>query len=526
MIFSTVLTLSPAGRGLRAAFVLLLAACQALPAIGTPAPSAARAGGTLRVALPAEITSLDPWNADAASLVAVRQMYETLVIVDPATGSLAPGLASSWQMTNDGATWTFVLRQGVRFHDGTPFDAGAVAASFERARNTKDSRRGGDSYASYRALFGGFDDASAIARVQPIDAATLRIDLRAPYGPFLAHLAAPQTAIAHGTAGTGPFRAAADALAPDGTLTLTRNDAYWRRDPAGGAALPYLEGLILRPVRDAGSRLVELRSGRIDLALDLPVAQAAAARSDPSLVLVPRREAALASLGIDATAPPFDRPEARRAIALAIDRSALTGVYSGLARNASQVVPAGTLGYDDSVVEFSPLDTAAARRLLTDARIATPLTVELAYPAGPTAAYPDPQRIAQSLAADLAKIGIVARLRAFDADVIGDVPAALALETTPIGLDPDDVFWPLFGPQSENAAAGSLVIGLLRKARAEAEVSKRAELYKQVSKIARTEALGIPLMLVDRANAASGRLAGYAAISIGTESFGTVWLRP
>jgi peptide/nickel transport system substrate-binding protein len=504
---------------------LLLASCQALPAIGTPAPSAARAGGTLRIALPAEITSLDPWNADAASLVAVRQMYETLVSVDPETGSLAPGLASSWQMTNDGATWTFVLRPGVRFHDGTPLDAGAVAASFERARNTRDPRRGAESYASYRALFGGFDEASAIARVQPVDAATVRIDLRAPYGPFLAHLAAPQAAIAHGTAGTGPFRAAADALAPDGTLTLTRNDAYWRRDPAGGT-VPHLDSLVLRPVRDAGSRLVELRSGRVDLALELPVAQAAAARSDPSLILVPRRDAAVASLGIDATAAPFDRPEARRAVALAIDRSALAGVYSGLARNASQVVPAGTLGYDDSVVEFAPLDTAAARRVLADARITTPLTVELAYPAGPTAAYPDPQRIAQSLAADLAKIGIVARLRAFDAAVIGDVPTALALETTAIGLDPDDVFWPLFGPRSENAADGSLVIGLLRKARAEAEPSKRAELYKQVSKIARTEALRIPLVLVDRANVASARVAGYGPTSGETESFGTVWLRP
>jgi ABC-type transport system substrate-binding protein len=507
------------------ALAFVLASCQVVTPMGSPAPSAARAGGTLRVALPAEVTSLDPWNADAASLVAVRQVYETLVTFDAVTGSLAPGLAASWRMTNDGATWTFALRQGVRFHDGTPLDAAAVAASFERARNTRDSRRGLASYVSYKALFGGFDEASAIARVQPVDAGTVRFELSAPYGPFLAHLAAPQTAISYGTAGTGPFRAAADALAPDGTLPLTRNDAYWHRDPAG-RTVPYLEGLILRPVRDAGSRLAELRSGRVDLALELPVAQAAAARSDPSLVLVPRREAALASLGIDVMAAPFERPEVRRAIAMAVDRTALGGIYSGLSRSTAQVVPAGMLGYDDSVVEFAPFDTAAARRLLTDARIATPLTVELAYPAGPTAAYPDPQRVAQSLAADLAKIGIVARLRAFDAVVIGDVRAALALETTPIGLDPDDVFWPLFGPRPENATDGSLVIGLLRKARAEAEPSKRAELYKQVSKIARTEALRVPLLLADRANAASARVAGYLATSVATESFGTVWLRP
>src|SRR5205823_4873368 len=82
---------------------------------------------------------------------------------------------------------------------------------------------------------------------------------------------------------------------------------------------------------------------------------------------------------------------------------------------ASQVIPSGTLGYDDSVVEFAPLDPSGARRLLSDAHIAVPINVDLAYPAFPTMAYPDPQRIAQSIAADLAKVGIIARLRAVGA---------------------------------------------------------------------------------------------------------------
>jgi ABC-type transport system substrate-binding protein len=483
--------------------------CQVAPVTTTPAPTGAQSGGTVRVALPAEVTTLDPWNADAASLIATRQIFETLVVIDPATSAITPGLASSWQATNDGATWTFTLRDGVRFHDGALLDATAVVSSFDRGRAAR----------SYQALF---DSPSAITRVVAVDSRTVRFDLRAPFGPFLAHLAAPQAAVARtGGAGTGPFVASADALAPDGALTLKRSDAYWRRD-GSGRTLPYLDGLVLRPVRDAPSRLAELRAGRVDIALDLPVAQASAARSDPSLIVAPRRDAALASLGIDTTQPPFDRLEARRAVALALNRNALAAVYGGTSRPATQVAPPGMLGYDDSVVEFAPLDEAAARRALTDAHMATPINAVLAYPSLPTTAYPDPQRVAQSLAADLGKIGIVARVRAVEAVALRDERATFTLDTSVVGLDPDDVFWPLFG--SDDPANTTLVVGLLRKARSEADASKRAELYKQVSKIARTDALRVPLVFADRTSASSARLTGYTAGGI--EYFGTVWLRP
>jgi ABC-type transport system substrate-binding protein len=492
--------------------LLLAVACQAVPVPATPAPTGALTGGTLRVAVPAEVTTLDPWNADAASLVGTKQIFETLVNVDPSTSAVAAGLASSWQQANDGAAWTFTLREGVRFHDGAPLDAASVVASFDRGRASR----------SYRLLF---DDPPVITRVHAVDPRSVRFELRTPFGPFLAHLAAPQAAIARGSAGTGPFVARDDSLAPDGTLTLRRSDTYWRKDPSG-RSLPYLDGLVLRPVRDAASRLAEVRSGRVEVSLDLPVAQASAARSDPSLAVVARRDVALASLGIDVTLAPFDRPEVRRAVAMAIDRGALAAAYGGLSRPATQLVPVGTLGFDESVVEFAPHDASAARRALLDARVPTPLSVDLAYPALPTAAYPDPQRVAQSVAADLGKIGIVTRVRAVDPAAVRETSAAFALETTAVGLDPDEVFWPLFAPRpGASAEPEPLVVGLVRKARADADPSKRAELYKQASKIARTEVLRVPLLFADRATAASARVAGYA-VAGGIESFGTVWLRP
>jgi ABC-type transport system substrate-binding protein len=300
---------------------------------------------------------------------------------------------------------------------------------------------------------------------------------------------------------------------------LRRNDAYWGRD-ASGKQLPYLDALALRPVRDAASRLVELRAGRAEVALDLPIAQAIGARSDPSLVVSPRKDAALASLGIDATAAPFDRPEARRAVAMAVNRNALSAVYAGTSRPATQVVPPSSLGYDDSVVEFAPLDADAARKALADAHIQTPISADIAYPNASTAAYPDPQRIAQSIAADLGKIGIVARLRSVEPASIRGSGATFTLDTTMLGLDPDDVFWPLYG--LDDTSGTSLIVGLLRTARAEADPTKRAELYKQISKIARADALRVPLVFADKPSATTARLVGYAGI----EYFGTVWLRP
>jgi ABC-type transport system substrate-binding protein len=483
----------------------ILGTCTLSPSPPAATQTPATTGGTLRVAIPSEVDSLDPW-VEGSSVVATRQVFETLVAIDPTIGAVVPTLATAWQIANDGASWTLTLRDGVRFHDGSALDAAAVAASFARGKTTR----------AYRALF---DEPSAIVSVQAVDPRTVRFDLRAPFGPFLAHLASPQAAIAQsGGAGTGPFQAGTSALAPDGTLTLRRNDSYWRRD-AAGKQLPYLDGLVLRPVRDATSRLAELRAGRVDVALDLPIAQASSARSDPSLVVSPSKDAALASLGIDVTIVPFDRAEVRRAVAMAVNRGALAAVYAGTSRPATQAVPPGSLGYDESVVEFAVVDPDAARKALADAHVPTPISTDLAYPSLPTAAYPDPQRIAQSIAADLGKIGIVARLRAVDPTAVAAAKAAFTLDTTTLGLDPDDVFWPLYGTDDPSA---TLIVGLVRKARAEADPSKRAELYKQVSKIARTEALRVPLLFADRPNAATARLVGPAGI----EYFGTVWLRP
>src|SRR5207302_8890225 len=121
------------------AILMVIGACTLAPSSATPTPTPATTGGTLRLAIAAEATALDPL-ADEASLIATRQIFETLVDVDPATSRIGPRLASSWVMANDGASWTFTLREGVLFHDGSALDVSTVLASFERGRARRGCR--------------------------------------------------------------------------------------------------------------------------------------------------------------------------------------------------------------------------------------------------------------------------------------------------------------------------------------------------------------------------------------------------
>ncbi len=312
-----------------------------------------------------------------------RQIFETLVTFDTKTFAITPALATSWRTSSDETQWTFTLRDGVAFHDGTRLDAAAVVANLERARSTKDPARGPWPYLAYRRLFGGFDEASLISRVAVGDPRTVRLSMRTPFGPLLAHLASPAMAIVsprsltldpvgfagsdtHSLAGTGPFLFRPGGWRRDGQITLERSPSYWARDPQGGP-LPYLDAVTFRGVTDGIGRFAELRAGRADVALDVPTGLLPIARADPNLTTAARRDASVAYLGLALVAPPLDRVEVRRAIAMAIDRRAgAATVYAGTARPAAQFPSPEPLGYDESVVAFAPFDVSAAKRSLAD----------------------------------------------------------------------------------------------------------------------------------------------------------------
>ncbi|MGH2490474.1 MAG: ABC transporter substrate-binding protein [Candidatus Limnocylindria bacterium] len=527
--------------------IFALACCQVTPSRASPTPAPAstlQPGGTLRVALSSELATLDPWNAtDVSSLLVTRQIFETLVEYEPGGFRIVPKLAESWQVSGEGRIWTFALRRGVKFHDGTDLDAAAVVLNLERARLTAHPLRGAagtERFASYAMLFEGFDDASVITKVEARDAGTVVITTKAPFGPLLANLALPGFAIvspkslrddpagwstpaSSGASGTGPFVFRPAAWQPGQQVALERSAAYRLKDQ-GDTALPYADRLVFRVIKDEAARIAELRSGAIDAVRDLTPGALPTVKADPNLGLVTRPTFNASYLGIAGLTKPFDKVEVRRAVAMAIDKPLLaTALYGGAGRPASQLLAPGMLGYDDSVVEFYRYDVAAAKRLLADAGLPNGFATELWYPSAWRAQYPDPKRVAESVAADLARIGISATVRTEDAAAYrADIRAArLPLwigDAVGDSADPDSFF------ADGGAWAGDVAGELLRRARYEADTSKRTELYKQVSKLIQQDATRIPLLHADTLVAVTKKVRGLLPHPIGVEAYTQVWL--
>jgi peptide/nickel transport system substrate-binding protein len=392
-----------------------------------------------------------------------------------------------------------------------------VAFNFERARG-----------------FARFDLGTLITSIETPDPNTVVFILRAPYAPFLAALASPSFGIVSPTclrqgpawatpatrcaAGTGPFRF--ESWVAGDRLTVAANLSYWSRD-AAGRTLPYLDAVVFRAIRDEGTRIGELRSASVQIALDIGPSSGAAVRADPNLAIRRRPSYDVSFVGFG-TAKPFDQLEVRRAIALAIDRAAIIQTaYAGDARAAAQLLPPGLVGYDDTITEFTRYDTAAAKKALVDAGYTNGLATELYYSTTPTSALPDPRRIADAIAADLGRIGVVVDVRSSDPATLatraraGQAPLWLSDRIAERG-DADE----FLADVSANPVAQELV----RRARAENDASKRAELYKQVTKLLQQDISRVPLFHAAPPLALVQKVNGLVPQPIIRESFATVSL--
>ncbi|MGH2490685.1 MAG: ABC transporter substrate-binding protein, partial [Candidatus Limnocylindria bacterium] len=250
---------------------LVLGACAGAPGTGTtgttatgsPAAATATYGGTITFGLENDVSNLDPM---LSGLFVDRNihyaMYDSLVRVDN-KGNIIPWLAEKWTTTDEGKTVTFNLRQGVKFHDGSVFDAEAVKWNLERYINTKGSLRTGD--------------LASVASVTVVDPATVKLSLKAAFSPLLGALVdragmmvskkVVDTAGADFTlrpfkAGTGPF-ILTDAVKND-HYTLERNPDWWGKDAAGNK-LPFLDKIIVKPILEPDVRLTNLRTGDVQV---------------------------------------------------------------------------------------------------------------------------------------------------------------------------------------------------------------------------------------------------------------------
>src|SRR5205085_8899889 len=307
------------------AFAVLLAACsggQQPAGGGSASPSAgtkATYGGSITFGLENDVSNLDPM---LSGLFVDRNihyaMYDSLVRVTP-KGEIIPWLAEKWTTSSDGKAVTFNLRQGVKYHDGSVFDAASVKWNIERYINTKGSLRTAD--------------LASVASVEVVDANTVKFNLKSAFAPLLGALvdragmmvskkvvdaAGADFTLKPFKAGTGPF-VLTEAVKND-HYTLEKNPDWWGKD-ASGNKLPYLDKLIVKPILDADVALTNLRTGNAQIINRINGKDVASVKADASLSYQQVGSFSWASL-VPNEAAGFIFSERRyvKAVAMAIDR--------------------------------------------------------------------------------------------------------------------------------------------------------------------------------------------------------------
>jgi peptide/nickel transport system substrate-binding protein len=476
-----------------------------------PAAASSRRGtGTLVVGRPAEAVSLDPARiSDNESIEVVEQIYETLLSYDAGSQQVRPGLAESWQVSNDGREWTFRLRDGVRFHDGTSLDAAAVVFSLERQR--VPDRTGP---AESRVRFAYWENVyKNVRKVQALDRRTVRITIDEAFAPFEANMAMFPVSIVSPAAvarwgsgferhpvGTGPFRFAR--WEPD-HIVLERNPDYW-------GTLPAIERLVFRAIPDARQRMTELESAAIDVAYSLLPDELQFVELHPDLAVYREPAAAVVYLAMNTTHPPFDDLRVRRALNHAVNKDSIVQLaFQGLATPASGPLPPGQWGHHRASTEY-PFDPARARELLAEAAKAGRFDPNRVYRlfalSTPRAYLPDPEFIARVLQSNLAAVGVKTELvtqpmqKHLASVQRGDHDLCLFGWIGDNG-DPDNFLYTLFDPDSARIGTArnlsfyrdTQLHELLLAGQRTIVRARREELYRQAQERIAAEAPWVPL---------------------------------
>ena len=319
----------------------------------------------LRVGLYVEAATMDPHlSGSKIDRQIYHNIFDPLVVIDDKL-EVKPNLAESWQ-TPDPRTLIFKLRQGVKFHDGTDFNAEAAKINFDRmATEPKSVRK---------------REVANIASAEVVDAYTLKLNLKQPDAPLLATLTdragmmiSPAAIKKFGAdlehditgAGTGPFQFAE--WVKDDHLLLKRNENYWNKD-----AGPYLEQVRYRPIPDDTVKLQSLQAGEIDVLDYLAPRNVPLAKTDTSLVVIDVPSLAAFWYQLNTTRPPFDNKALRQAVMYAIDTDAIVkGVWLGVGVPANGPISPSSWAYDESIkAVIRDLDKAKAK--LTEAGLSAP----------------------------------------------------------------------------------------------------------------------------------------------------------
>ncbi|MFV1850478.1 MAG: ABC transporter substrate-binding protein [Thalassospira sp.] len=474
---------------------MLAAAALAVSAFGFgPAAEAQTPPGVLVVGQIAEPKSLDPAAVTAVNDFRIlMNVYDGLVRYKDGTLEVEPALAESWTISDDGTVYTFNLRDGVTFHDGTPFNAEAVKYNFDRMLDENHPQH--DTGPFPLAFF-----FSAVEEVEVVDDLTVKFQLNAPYAPFLSNLAYPTGLIVSPTAvqengadygrspvGTGPFKFAE--WESNAKVVVVRNDDYWE-DAAK------LEAVVFRPITDANTRVAELMAGGIDLMVEVPPDSLTQLSGDANFSVYEQAGPHLWFLILNLKEGPFKDKKVRQAINYAIDKKALVeNVLQGTAEVAAgPTPPAFAWAYNEQLQPY-PHDVEKAKQLIKEAG-AEGAEVTFYVTEGGSGML-DPVPMGAAIQADLAQIGLTVAIETYEWNTfLGKVNPGLEgkadmAEMAWMTNDPDTLpylalrtdAWPDKGGFNSGYYSNPEVDKLLEAARSSTDQAERAKLYREMQEI-------------------------------------------
>lgn len=483
---------------------------------------------------------LDPGlENDGESFKVCDNIYETLVTYESESTAVRPQLARSWDVSEDQLTWIFHLRTDVRFHDGTPFDAEAMLFSLGR-QFYKDHpfHKVEGNFKYWKDM--GMDD--IVAALEAPDDSTFTIHLHAPNAPFLSTLAmnfcaavSPAALKKYGRdyfknpVGTGPFRFVE--WRKDERLVLARNDDYW-------GPVAKIERLIFKPIQEASVRFLELAQGTLHGLDNLSPEYIDEIRRDPNLNLLTQPGMNVGYLAMNMDKAPFDDLRVRRALNHAVNKKALVdNFYQGLAVPAKNPIPPTLWSYNDAIEAYA-YDPEKARVLLADAGYPNGFETELWAMPVPRPYMPQPDKIAQAIQADLAKVGIRARIVQWEwgtylAKVFeGEHPMALLGWTGDNG-DPDNFLYVLLDKTAAVKPAQNIAFyrsdelhEVLVAARRSTDRQVRERLYARAQEIIHRDAPWVPLVHSTQTAAFQRNITGFELHPTGSKWFHSTAFTP
>jgi peptide/nickel transport system substrate-binding protein len=523
-------------------------------------PSDHRRGGTLVFATEGDPTFLDgAIVSDGTSLRVIDQMFETLVDLRPGTTRIVPGLATRWTSARRGRVWTFTLRRGVRFHDGTRLNARAVCFNFNRWYNFRAAFQSEDATYYWQQVFGGFRSTvgrrsspeilrrSLFRSCRAVGAYRVRLTLTRPSASFLGGLALKNFAIASPAAlrryganrgrldssgqfrytgtfatrhpiGTGPFRFRSWTLGE--RVVLERFNRYWGPNA-------HVQRLIFRPIADNAARLQALQTGEVqgyDLVApqDLPTI-----RRNRRLKTLDRPAFNVAYVGFNIRKAPMNRLNVRRAIAHGLDRrSVVRALYGPRGQVAHQFQPPSLFGYARDVVKYN-YNPTRSRQLLRAAGLRLPVRLDFFYFTRDRPYLPNPRGVFEGLSASLERAGfdIEPHVLPFRPDYLSAVDRGEAGHLRILGWsgdfgDPDNFLGTFFqSPTSAWGFRNPRIHRLLDRAETEPNFERRVGLYREANRVIMRYLPGVPFAHFRSALGFQRRVQGFRPSPVTLEPF-------